>query len=805
MVPIPRKSIAVHGLPFGTAFIYCLLVTNVVAADVPATNTEGASVGLEEIVVTAQRREESISRVPISLTAISQRTIDDLHLQSFADLESVVPGLVIATPTAFNPNLSDLAIRGVFSGGNAPTVQVYIDETPISIHALGISGISASPSPDLFDLDRVEVLRGPQGTLFGSSTMGGAIRFLTPQPSLNSVSGYSKAEMSSTQGGENSYALGIAYGAPIVEGLAGFRMSALYHTQGGYVDQENPYTGALIGTNINTQKSYVFRPALTIEPLEGLSFTLSAFVQHTDIANPAAYWRTSLPNPEPNGHDATGSTQQQPTIDDMSVSALTIKYELPAVSIQSNTSYLYRKYFNALDMSHPDSYLLTGNNFLPGSGSFPGFFWNDIDWTNTLQQEFRFSSKDAPGDRFHWVGGLYYRSATQTVSQILPGTLDPITLAAFGKTSLQFFGLPNFVDSTGQIDNGFTVFRNIDKEKAVFGEVSYDITSQLKATVGIRVSQDTISSTQLIAGPLDNSNINYKVLPSASESPITPRYALAYQINDQDMVYVSVAKGYRSGGTQVVDWLTFPGCQPSLKALGGVKPPVSFQSDTLWSYELGTKSTLFDRKLQVQASVYYVNWSNIQTQLQVPSCAEAFTTNFGQAISRGFDLQLAALATEHLTVGANVGYTDAYYPKDEISSVVNGVPNLLAQKGEKLPNIPPWSAAVNAIYRRPLPQWSGASGYFRVDYRFISAIPSLDPALSNYDPMIGPHQDQSYGMMNLHLGITHSGLDVSLFVNNVTKANPVVGYLHIAPGDPLIQASQIRPLTIGLTALYHIQ
>src|ERR1700733_8907268 len=222
MVAIPRKTTMAHGMLFSTALSCCLPFANVGAADVPVTSPEDASEGLQEIVVTAERREENLSRVPISITAMSQKTIDDLHLESFSDLESVVPGLVIATPTVFNPNNSDVAIRGIFSGGNAPTVQVYIDETPILIHALGISGISASPSPDLFDLDRVEVLRGPQGTLFGASTMAGAIRYITPQPSVTSASGYAKAEISGMEGGSDNYTVGIAYGAPIVEGLAGF-------------------------------------------------------------------------------------------------------------------------------------------------------------------------------------------------------------------------------------------------------------------------------------------------------------------------------------------------------------------------------------------------------------------------------------------------------------------------------------------------------------------------------------------------------------------------------------------------------
>src|ERR1700734_4340024 len=172
---------------------------------VPGTSAEKIGIGLEEIIVTAQRREESLDKVPISVTAFSQKTMDDLHIENFSDLASVVPGLVLQIPVGGLQDINDVAIRGVFSGGNAPTTQFYIDETPVAIRTLPAAGPSASPHPLIFDLVRVEVLRGPQGTLFGSSAMGGAIRYITPQPNLERASGYAKAEGSYTERGDPGY------------------------------------------------------------------------------------------------------------------------------------------------------------------------------------------------------------------------------------------------------------------------------------------------------------------------------------------------------------------------------------------------------------------------------------------------------------------------------------------------------------------------------------------------------------------------------------------------------------------------
>jgi iron complex outermembrane receptor protein len=766
----------------------------------PTAQGNPSSNELEQVIVTALRRQENVQTVPISITALSQKTLDDFHIENISDLESVTPGLVFMTPSQSNPNgQSDIAIRGIFSGGAglSPTTQIYIDDTPIEEHIVGIAGVFSNPAPDLFDLDRVEVLRGPQGTLFGASAMGGAIRFITPQPSLTQTSGYAVGEMGFSPYGASSYNLGLAYGAPVVDGVAGFRISAYYKDLGGYIDQENPFTGQVLATDVNSQTSYVLRPALTIAPLAGLTITLSEFLQNSQYADPPIYWRTLLPVQQPAGTEAEGFLQDQPTSDFISVPALNITYDLPALTIESNLSSIHRRYAEYQNMTNADQFFITGEDFVPGLSPSNSFFWENYAWTSAVQEELRFISKDQPGTRFHWVAGLYYRDANQKASQILPGALDPITEAAFGKTSLEVLGIPNYIDPYGESDNGYTVFTSTDKESAFFGELSYDFTSRLKVTVGARVSHDTVTSHQIIAGPLNAILYSNKVLPAETQNPVTPRASVTYQATDQTMVYTTVAKGYRLGGDQVVSWITDPLCAPSLKLLPGVVPSNTYGSDSLWSYELGAKSTVLNNRLQVDASVYYIDWSNIQTYIPVASCLDQFVANFGKATSQGFDLQLQLALTEHLTIGAAGGYTDAYYPHNEIIGEA-----LLAQAGERLPNVPPWNAAANVVYRRALPFLSDTNGYARVDFRHISAMPNLVPALATYDPALGPHQDVAYSILNVRLGVVHGGLDMAVFVNNATNANPLLGYYHYGLGDALFQATQIPPLTVGIRATY---
>ena len=212
--------------------------------------------------------------------------------------------------------------------------------------------------------------------------------------------------------------------------------------------------------------------------------------------------------------------------------------------------------------------------------------------------------------------------------------------------------------------------------------------------------------------------------------------------------------------------------------------------------------------MSFQTSVYYIDWSGIQTTVNLPSCGAFYTANRGKAISQGFDFQVAAVLMEGLKVSANVGYTDAYYPLAQFGATVDGVTPLLIGAGDKLPNVAPWSASAHADYSRDIsPLWDSARSYFRLDYRWIDATPRGNPAIGNYDPTtggpIGNAPNQAYGMLNLRLGVVHGGVDISAYVNNVTNSDPILGLTHASVTDTLFSATAIRPRTMGLTGLYH--
>jgi iron complex outermembrane recepter protein len=789
--------------------VACAIMVRPSIAD---TTAPGSDDQLQEIVITAQRREETINSVPISVTAFSQQTMDDLRIQTVADLASIVPGLYLQPTGAAGQDDAHLAIRGIDTSGNAPTTQFYIDETPIAIRTMPQAGNSYSPQPLIFDLDRVEVLRGPQGTLFGASAMGGAIRFITPQPNLDSSSGLAKVDLGYTEQGSPNYEVGAAYGAPIIPGELGYRVSAWYQRLGGFIDQEDPYTGELIARNINRSGSYVIRPAVAWSPTDGLTVTTSAFIQHKESDNPDQYWLTLVPQPETNGNKVW-SGQDQPLTDDLRVGSLSVKYNFSGLTLQSNTSYVNRQERAIDDVTAELECALTVNStgcedVIPGLNSFHSFAY-DRSSTNSIMQEVRLSSQSPSGRLFWTVGAFYNRSSTSLVQEITPD-LTPLTLAAGDGTSMNAFGIPDFVYE-GATLNAMQRFSATDISTAGFADLGVNIISNLRLELGARVDHVVVEhQNQFLAGPLnDVPSPTYQTLPDQVGNPVTPRASLSYQYLPDNMVYASASKGYRPGGgnSQNAD-LEIAQCQQELHLLGLESIPKSFGSDSLWTYELGSKNSLFDHRLLMQASVYYTQWKQVQTG--EPACGLTITLNRGEAIVQGADFQAQLAPLKGLRFGILAGYTDAYYPNATYAPQApnsSTPPVLLAGAGDKLAGIP-WSGAINGEYSHDTSGWWDRSqSYLRLDWRYLGTSPRQDDRVNNFAPWTYQSLQRAYSTLNLRAGVVHDGLDVSLYVLNATNADPLLGWTNFSSfgEDPHIEADALRPRTFGITAWYRFK
>jgi outer membrane receptor protein involved in Fe transport len=787
------------------------------AADAPAkTSTE-----VGEVVVTATRQSQNLSKVPESVSAFTAKKMEVLDIKSFADIAKFTPGVT------FDEARHDVSIRGIDSKAGSGTTGIYIDDTPIQVRALGLNANNTLPA--VYDLDRVEVLRGPQGTLFGAGSEGGTVRYITPQPSLTTYSANARAELDTTQYGAPSYELGGAIGGPIVPDVLGFRISAWGRQDGGWINRVDYATLAPTMKNANFVDTGVVRAALAWQPMPNLLITPSIYAQGRDQNNYDEYWvADSSAN-----HYVSGTPDQMADRDRFYLPALKIEYDWGSLKFISNTSYYDRlehvngysgtlynlSYFEQMttaqdpvtgypvdpqgatptgcvspaSIGHPGC--IVGNLLTPTGLNLPGFgpYLSSNLITNSQQnwtQEFRVQSSD-PNARLNWVAGVFFAYNTQrSIEEIRDPQLPALTEYLWGEDMITAWGedlLPNgddyINDTTGH-----------DRQIAMFFDGTYGITDQLKLNLGVRYAFTHFDYHNLNDGAqdlLDDGGVPATVSGSKDETPLTPKVNVTYQITSDDMVYATVSKGYRIGGAS-----------PPLPAAacGGVFP-TSYGSDTTLNYELGTKDRFLDRSLSVSASVYYIQWKNIQQAVLVPQCGIQYTANLGNAVSKGFDFQGEWRVTHDLELDATIGYTDAEFSTDAIQQLDSG-PLVLAKKGDAL-DVVPWTLTFGAQYSFTL---LGRDAYVRVDDEFNSKrtrpIPLEDPNIDSnfYDPGLVP--DPATNLLSVRAGMTVGKWDLALFVQNLLDAHPQLGLTHQDQYTLLYEATTFRPRTFGLSGSF---
>src|SRR5262249_42770418 len=317
-----RDSARVRAIRVGLSSTLCAL--GVAAGIASAQEPEQQAGPLQEVVVTATRHEEPLSKVPISVTAMTQDEMDQMGIKDFQDMVRFTPGVSIDTA-----GTNSISIRGISSSAGADTTGIYIDDTPIQMRSVGFNPDDTLPKA--FDLDRVEVLRGPQGTLFGAGSEGGTVRYILVQPSLTSSSTYVRAEGSYTEGGQPNYELGIAHGGPIADGKLGWRASAWYRQDGGWIDRVDPTTGAVTENNANHQGTLQLRLAATWAPADSLQITPSVLYQNSKRHDMSTYWPAYSGSPgyptfsEPSGGTFNNATPELIPVND--------EWYLPALKI----------------------------------------------------------------------------------------------------------------------------------------------------------------------------------------------------------------------------------------------------------------------------------------------------------------------------------------------------------------------------------------------------------------------------------------------------------------------------------------
>jgi iron complex outermembrane receptor protein len=652
---------------------------------------------LQEVVVTAQYRAESVQTVPISITALTQQELLDRGAMQFEDYASAVPGLSFADR---GPNRDQIVIRGISPITGVSAVGVYLDE-------IASSNPFDNPDIGLFDVNRIEILRGPQGTLYGEGSLGGTIRIFTNKPSFDSYEGKIELIGSSTENGGGNGDFNAVVNLPISDKLA-LRVSGYDHSDSGWVD--NVFNGE---NNINWHHSQGARAALRFAPTDDLDIQLIVNTQY----------------------DRVGLLDvQDPSVGRYLVNRLTDQGE-----DERNTQYTLIANYKVLGGTLEEVFGLYQEHDHRGVDSastvgVPGFNLYYAQQNKIVSNETRYvSSYEGP---FNFVAGFYYKDLERPVA------LDLVDGGAL-------FGLPGDYLNVAAFD---------DRTYAGYGEAYYNITAQLKATVGVRWAHDQVggpSSTSVGTVSIDNTDL------SGSYQATTPKFGLSYQVAPTLLVFTDAAEGYRAGG---------------INPLPPVPPNAAYQQtfkpDKDWSYELGVKSEQFDRKLIANATIYYIKWQDLQILGLPDNPALGFTTNAGDAHSEGFEFELAAKPVRGLELDLNTGFTDA-----ALDQPAQGAP-----AGTRLPNVPRWSAGSAAQYEWPLVQsWSG---FTHVDWAYKS------PTNEDVPPdAIGAIP--AYRLANARLGAHNDRYGVYLFCTNLTNS---LGISSAGSSGQYI----IRPRTYGI-------
>ena len=750
-----------------------------------------------EIIVTATRSSERLSRVAASVTAYDQGKLDEEGVRGIEDISRLTPGVTF-TNTGY-AGRTQITIRAISSEVGAATTGIYIDDTPVQVRFL--NNQSTNPYPEIFDIARVEVLRGPQGTLFGAGSEGGAVRFITPSPSLDRYSAYARVEGSLTQHGAPNWEAGLAVGGPIIEDKLGFRASASYRRRGGFIDWVSNIDGSPISKDDNYRTSFVSRVALKAQPVEWLTISPSIYYQETDENN-AAMFNERISN-RGRGIFNLAFPQRSPNHDKFALPALNIQAEIGDFTLTSVTSYLWRKGAAAADFSLTLPQILLGPGELANQlflSRLPGYkLTSDYPSKQTsFTQELRLQTSNTEAPLTGILGIFIQRSRQQADQTLIDPMLPDLIAAYFNSAPVEaVFGTPMLSPIVSYAASAV----GKDQQDAIFGELTYRLTDRLKITAGARLAKTTFKFTSFQGGPWAGTPYESSS-GTQKEEPITPKFGATYSIDGNNLVYATASKGFRVGGANKPIPVTTDGCREDLASFGLDRQIGPYDADSVWSYEIGSKSSrLFDGKLQLFTSAYYLKWRNIQQSLPLPRCGFIFIGNLGSAVSVGGDVQFQAALTDFVQLSGSVAYNDAYYDKTLLGPPgPGGAPSLLVSKGNGLGGAP-WTVVMSADFKGDM---FGRETYANITYTYNSRnkrrLPAQDPGTLSYDPEA--FQVGATDLVNVRAGVRLSGFDLSLFVNNLTDESPLLYRNNFAAGLTVFMNTTYTPRTFGVTGTY---
>jgi outer membrane receptor protein involved in Fe transport len=755
----------------------------------------GGSTKLESITVTATKREAAIVDVPFSINAQTEEDIQKSGAVTLEDLSRNVAGLAIQN---LGPGQSQVSIRGVSSGqivrdqpGVKEQVGVYLDETAISMSLF-------TPDIDLFDLNRVETLRGPQGTLFGSGNIGGTIRYITNAPRLGVSEGTVEANLNTIKDGSTGGGLKAALNVPM--GTAAAMRLVAYSTRfGGWIDALGPGGGE----DVNEGERTGGRLAFTFQPSRDVTITPRVLYQEVTAdgfnrqesynlyANP---FTTTVP-PVTFGDRQQYLMLREHFKDKTTIADLTARVGLGAAELTSVTTYTDRDILVSRDASALTGSVSVDLGFPTAGVMLPSNLVDTTDYKG-FTQELRLSSTGA--GPLQWVAGAFYADTDRKYAQRLPTPgYDAVTDATLGDGTSAAVANGYGPNSPYNADLPYNL-----KQTALFGEVSYDITNQLTGTAGIRYYDYKEERTFRSGGLFANGDNQFDQTKSDGYSP---RFLLAYKAAPNVTWNAQASKGFRLGG--VNDPLNLPLCTDQDEAIfGGYQ---RFKDESLWNYEIGVK--VAQPGLRFNAALFHTRMKDLQITLDAGSCSSRVVFNVPKAHSSGIELEATWRATDSLEFGFAGTALNAEFD----STVVDGTGAVLGgiREGNRLPSVPEVAFTASVTYNFNL---AGRESYVTASYQHVGSR-FTQPSDQESNPRTFTHglpflgapataattldlELPKYDIVNLSWGMEFArGFSGVLYVNNVTDENALLSFDRERGGRARLGFATNQPRTIGFT------
>ena len=737
---------------------------------------------LETITVSARKRDESLANVPVSITVFTGESLENYNIQSFTDYATKTPNVSFSYgggPTGIS-DARTVAIRGITGQnlyGTAGATGFYIDDTPVP----------GSVDPRVLDIDNIEVLKGPQGTLFGESSLGGNVRLITRKPNVDKDDFSFMADAGITSGGGSADGGGNVIGnVVLVPNELAVRAVLFYNNDAGYLTRTFPTdpngpgatdpAASVARSSVGNQgdvSTYGGSVAFLLKATENFEARLRVMFQNSsDHGFPATF--APLPAFTPDYTLNRAFDVQPHASDDWALPSLDLNYKGDGWSFVSSSSFFYRHTRDIEDSTYGTQQVLENYYQVTTLPAQP-YLWDGEHYHDQITEEMRVAF-----DPWHNLSGTVgaFWSQTHTKFYIPPTYANGLVAASAGNTVVGAWPNDEIWTQTNPA---------VQKDKSLFGELYYKFLDKFTLTVGARqywLSQES----DFTADGFMNFGATLSHPEGNSEHGTDPKVGLSYQATDDAMVYASASKGFRAGGAQAYA----PFCQ-----LAGL--PVSditqLKSDTLWSYEVGTKIQLPHPGLLVSAAAFHIDWKNLQQQVALP-CGYYFDLNGDAATINGAELEIDGHLTRQLEVRFGAGYE-----KTKITEPgALGLPGIDLQAGSRILGTQAWNATLGGVYTQALT--SRIDGFVSADYSYTGDSVSL------LNGGYGAEAERpAYSLVNARFGINYSASEVSLNLHNVTNAKPNLGdigyvgyaqYQNYAAGTIIPQVATLQPFTVIL-------